>query len=141
MVTGRGPIFHVSPLLITTFSVLHMAPTENDDVDFVYPPHILTNPSPTILAPRNRQIDTYNPIVLDGIVGDHRTYRAADSEESHRLQPLQPKRHPPPRIPHRTTIIKTNAVYRFLLNFSLNRGLVKNARLCVVDDDSTSASA
>jgi hypothetical protein len=129
----------------TTFDLLRKASTENDVVAFVYPPHILTDPEKclnrAILAPTNRQINTYNNIVLDRIVGDQRTYIATDSlKEAADCNLRSPnsildyvRHHPPPGIPNHTTIIKTNAVYRLLRNFSVDRGLVKNARVCVVD--------
>ena len=39
----------------------------------------------------------------------------------------------PPGLPNHTLTIKTNGVYHLLRNFSLDRGLVKNVRVVVVD--------
>ena len=128
-----------------SFHILRNTSSENDVVDFVYPPHILSDPDAclkrAILAPTNRQIDTYNTLVLGRIEGVQKTYIATDSLKEaadHNLRSpnsiLDYVRHnPPPGIPNHTAVIKTNCIYRLLRNFSVDRGLVKNARVCVVD--------
>ena len=42
-------------------------------------------------------------------------------------------RQTPPGLPSHTLTIKTGGVYRLLQNFSLDRGLVKNVRVVVID--------
>ena len=128
-----------------SFDLLHSASTEKEVIDFVYPPAVLDDPQAclnrAILAPTNRQIDVYNAMVLDRVVGDEKIYMATDSlKEADDCNLRSPnaildyvRHHPPPGIPHHATIIKTNGVYRLLRNFSVDRGLVKNARVRVVD--------
>ena len=126
------------------FDLLRNTSCETDIVDFVYPPNVLANPraclNRAILAPTDRQIDAYNTIVLGRVTGEEKTYMATDSlKEAANCNIRTPNaiidyvRHHPPGLPPHQVTIKTNAVYRLLRNFSVDRGLVKNARVCVVD--------
>jgi hypothetical protein len=113
-------------------------------IDFVYPQHILSNPAEClkslILVPTNKQINAYNNTILDRIEGEQRTYVSADLlKEAEDTDIRSPNaildyvaRHPPHGIPPHATMIKTNALFRLLRNFSIERGLVKNTRLLVV---------
>ena len=62
--------------------LLHQLPTQEDVINFVYPPTILQQPhlcvSRNILAPTNAQIDHYNTAILDRIEGESRNYYATD---------------------------------------------------------------
>ena len=127
---------------------LHMMQSttvKNDLIDFVFPPDILSNPSScltrSILAPTNRQVDNYNKTILDSIPEEPMLYMATDTlkeaSDSNLRSPNSildfVSRHPPPGMPPFTVEIKKNAVYRLLRNFSIDRGLVKNARVVVTD--------
>lgn len=109
-------------------------------IDYVYPAHLLTNPllcsRRSILAPTHRQVDQYNAAVLGNIDGITRTYHAADSLKEADDVGIDfagtvmdfVAQYTPPGLPAFTINIKTNAIYRMLRNFSLDRGLVKNVR-------------
>jgi ATP-dependent DNA helicase PIF1 len=118
---------------------------KNDLVDYVFPPEVIANPisclTRSILAPTNRQVDDYNATILDRIDGDSISYMARDSlkeaEENNLRSPNSVldfvSRNQLPGMPPFTLTIKKNAVYRLLRNFSIERGLVKNARVVITD--------
>jgi ATP-dependent DNA helicase PIF1 len=112
----------------------------------------------SILAVTNQQIEYYNLRVLRHIHGEERTYYATDSVKdlddnqigvanSTRLFPssadensdtLDPHdmlsiftKYTPPGCPPWALTVKEGAVYRLLRNFSISKGLVKNARVLV----------
>lgn len=120
-----------------------IAASAREVIDFVFPPDVLAHPHTAakraILAPTNRQIDSYNADVISMVNGHQQTYLAADSIKEVDDADL----HTPdslldyalqrsiPGFPSHTLTVKTNGVYRLLRNFSLDRGLVKNARAVV----------
>ena len=130
----------------STIAMLHIFPrtTCRDDLlSFVFPDDILCNPflslSRSILAPTNAQIAEYNRRMLARLPGAEKTYLAADFiKESDDQSTVPPTAlldylslHPPPSLPPPTLSLKTGAVCRMLRNFSVDRGLVKNARVVV----------
>jgi ATP-dependent DNA helicase PIF1 len=117
--------------------------TEHELIDFVYPPHVLAHPvsctNRAILAPTNLQVDRYNSLILDMIPSEERIYYASDSiketDEANLSQPLPildylAVKHLP-GIPPYALRIKTNTYFRLLRNLSIDRGLVKNARVVI----------
>ena len=118
--------------------------TPENLIDFVYPPDILPDPQAclrrAILAPTHIQVDAYNKNILQRIEGETRTYLSADTlKEAEDVGLAQPDsvldyvaQHTPPGFPHHTLEIKTNAIFRFLRNFSIDLGLVKNIRVVVI---------
>jgi ATP-dependent DNA helicase PIF1 len=114
-------------------------------IDFVYPLHVLQLPleclTRAILAPTNAQVDEYNTHVLNNVLGLTRTYFATDDlKESRDVQLPAPTdmldyvaHHTPPGMPPHNLPIKTNAVFRLMRNLSIDRGLVKNVRVVVID--------
>ena len=128
--------------------LLHMLPVANtaeELIDFVFPPDILLHPEAclkrSILAPTNRQISHYNELVLDRLMGNEKTFYAADTlKEADECGLISPDstldyvaRQTPPGLPDHELKIKTNAVYRLLRNFSVDQQLVKNVRVVVTD--------
>lgn len=134
---GAGPEIPLSMLNTTTESS-HL-------MHFVYPPEILRDPvaclKRAILAPTHKQVDSYNNEIIKQVQGDARTYLAADTlKEAEDTGILSPgatldyvARQTPPGLPPHSLTIKTNAIYRLLRNFSLDRGLVKNVRVVVTE--------
>jgi hypothetical protein len=134
---GAGPEIDLSILNTTTD-----APSLTT---FVYPPQILRDPIASlkraILAPTHKQVDAYNDNIIDQVEGYTRTYLAADTlkevEDTGLLPPSAVldyvAKQTPPGLPLHTLVIKTNAVFRLLRNFSLDRGLVKNVRVVVTE--------
>jgi len=100
--------------------------TVEDLVDFVYPPHILTDPSSclkrAILCPTNAQVNKYNDTIVSHIDGIQRSYLAADSlQEAEEVGLMPPQNildyvaaHTPPGLPQHTLTIKINAVYHLM---------------------------
>ena len=125
--------------------VLLHAHSPEELIDFVFPREVLLDPmrclTRSILAPTNDQIDHYNDKLVSRLPGDSRTYFAADtireSDESNIIPPasiLDYNRKRPPRgIPPATLTIKVGMMCRIMRNFSIDRGLVKNARVIVTD--------
>jgi ATP-dependent DNA helicase PIF1 len=117
----------------------------SDIIDFVYPPQILCNPSSClergILAPTNKQVDSYNDILLERVQGVSKQYMAADSIKEATVDGMTSPdatldfvaRQTPPGLPPHHLLIKTHAVYRLLRNLSLDRQLVKNVRVVVTE--------
>ena len=125
-------------------SCLHSVLTDEDLIQFVFPPDLLKYPHlcarRSILAPTNRQIDAYNANIISRIEGSSRTYLAADSlmeiedaglESPDAILDFVAHRTIPGLPPH-TLSVKVGGVYRLMRNFSLDRGLVKNVRAVVV---------
>jgi hypothetical protein len=116
-----------------------------DIIQFVYPNHILQDStsclSHAILALTNQQVDHYNNMILQHIHRTQWVYLATDSlkeVDNAGLVSLDSTldyvaRQTPPDLPTHTLTIKTNRVYRLLRNFSLDRGLVKNVWVVVID--------
>jgi len=125
--------------------LLEHVESEEDIISFVFPPHILAEPSlclaRAILAPTNAQIGHYNSIILNRLPGECRTYLAADSlKEANDNNVVPPgsildyvARKPPTGLPPSDLRVKVGAVYRILRNFSVDRGLVKNTRVVVTE--------
>lgn len=128
-----------------SLDMLERARDSEDLLGFVYPPHIISDPiaclSRAILAPTNRQVDTFNDAVLDRIDGISATYFAADSfREGEDVGIVPPAsvldyaaRTPLPGLPPHMLTIKSNCVFRLMRNFSIDRGLVKNTRVVVTN--------
>ena len=110
---------------------------------FVFPDDVLADPfeclSRSILAPTNAQIDEYNRRILARLPGNSKTYVCADQiKEGEDETSIPPAtlldyvvRHPPPGLPPSNLCLKKGAVCRILRNFSVDRGLVKNARVVI----------
>jgi ATP-dependent DNA helicase PIF1 len=134
---GAGPDVSLDMLDIVTDA--------EDIMQFVYPDHVLQNSasclSRAILAPTNQQVDHYNDVILQRVHGTQHVYLAADTlKEANSAGLISPDsaldyaaRQTPPGLPSHTLTVKVNGVYRLLRNFSLDRGLVKNVRVVVVD--------
>ena len=110
---------------------------------FVFPPIILRQPlaclKRALLAPTHVQVNSYNEEILARVEGTARTYLAADSLKEISGSGIQTPdstldyvaRQCPNGLPHHTIMVKTNAIFRLLRNFSLDRGLVKNVHVVV----------
>jgi hypothetical protein len=128
-----------------SLEMLDRRDTPEEVLDFVFPLETIQDPltclSRAILAPTNRQVDSYNADILRLIEGNVHTYRAADTfKEGDDLGIIPPTsvfdfvaRNTPPGLPPHALTIKTNAVFRLLRNFSVDRGLVKNTRVVVTN--------
>jgi len=127
-----------------------------DIINFVYGQNITNDPAAClrrcILAPTNAQVDLYNAAVLNLLPSPSRQYHAADSLEEHAqvagavnaasdvdsplpnpdavLDYVRCRR--PSGVPDYSLTVKVGGVYRLLRNFSIDQGLVKNARVVVV---------
>jgi hypothetical protein len=106
------------------------------------------------LAPTNAQVDQYNSTVLNLLTSTSRQYNAADALEEHieaveaaNINPDVDSDSPLPNpdavldyvryrrpngMPDYNLTMKVGGVYRLLRNFSIDLGLVKNARVVVV---------
>ena len=129
-------------------SALHLLSTVDDVINFVYPLHVLPHPelcvARNILAPTNAQIDEFNDIILSRVDGESQEYFASDhiqeseaaTQNGHTLDATSildyATRHTFPGIPPYRVTVKTNGVYRLLRNFSIDEGLVKNARVRII---------
>jgi hypothetical protein len=134
---GAGP--DVSLDMLDIFS------DAEDIMQFVYPDHVLQDTTSclgrAILAPTNQQVDHYNNVILRRVHGTQRVYLAADSlKEANNAGLISPDsaldyvaRQTPPGLPSHTLTVKTNGLYRLLRNFSLDRGLVKNVRVVIIE--------
>jgi len=126
-----------------------------DVISFVYGQNIINDPAAClrrcILAPTNAQVDLYNAEVLNLLHSTSRQYHAADSLEEHTevaemanvgssgdshlpnpdaiLDHVRYRR--PNGMPDYSLTAKVGGVYRLLRNFSIDMGLVKNARVVV----------
>ena len=124
---------------------LKQASSMEELIDFVFPTPILENAvecnNRCILAPLNQQIDTYNQLVLRQVSGTQREYLSADKlKEADGVGLAIPEhnaiidaaaQHSPPGFPPHQLFVKTNAIYRLLRNFSVDKGLVKNRRVII----------
>jgi hypothetical protein len=125
--------------------MLHVVRDTESLIVFTFPDDVIQNLSAcvtrSILAPTNRQIDRYNDQILARIDEEEKTYVAADSlkeaDDSGCMFPDSAldylARNTPPGIAEHKIKIKKNAVYRMLRNFSIDRQLVKNARVLVIN--------
>jgi len=145
---GEGPRVDLSFLTHTT--------DIEDVIGFVYDRNVLNNPTTClrrcILAPTNAQVDVYNNAVLDLLPSASRQYHAADSLEEldevmGAMDPdsdvdsplpspdavLDYVRHRRPNgMPDHNLVVKVGGIYRLLRNFSIELGLVKNARVVII---------
>ena len=134
---GAGPVINLDMLSITT--------DKEEIINFVFPASVLLDPSTCltrgILAPTNKQVDEYNSIILDRVHGQTKLYYASDSLKEASDIGLDSEcsildyvaRRSPYGLPPHCLVIKTNAVYRLLRNFSIDRQLVKNVRVVVTE--------
>ena len=132
------------------FEGLHHARSISDLIQFVFPEHVIGNPTlclkRNILAPKNSQVDAYNSTILDRLPGTPTLFCAADSLEEHSniLADSESDILPAPDaildyvakvrpngMPDHTLRIKLGGVYRLLRNLSVDRGLVKNTRVLI----------
>ena len=121
-----------------------------DMINFVFPDDVLADPlqcvTRAILAPTNAQIDAYNEHILCRIQGLSRQYMSADSLQEGQADDDEDASsipyssvldyvasHPPTGMPPAKLTVKVGAVYRIMRNFSVERGLVKNACVLVTD--------
>ena len=142
----------LTPLLMTDVDLTLLQTTASKDemIHFVFPEHILSQPhkclTRAILAPTNAQINTYNEKILQRVHGQSRHYISADSlledrsdneEDTHAIPYSSVldylAHHPPTAIPPSRLNVKVGGMYRIMRNFSIERGLVKNARVVVTD--------
>ena len=145
---GAGPRINLSLLTCVT--------NTSEVIDFVYDEDTILNPTAClrrcILAPTNAQVNAYNEAVLKLLPSTSRRYYAADSLEEHSgvidevspdsndLSPLPNpdaildyvRRQHPNGMPDYSLTVKVGGIYRLLRNFSIDLGLVKNARVEVV---------
>jgi len=138
---GAGPEVDVN--------IMQQIATREELINFVFPEQVLHDPvqclTRSILAPTNEQIDFYNGEILARLPGIGRLYLAADSikecpegdENSNIIAPASlldyVTRHRPIGIPPGNLLVKVGGVYRIMRNFSVDRGLVKNARVVITD--------
>jgi ATP-dependent DNA helicase PIF1 len=135
---GAGPEISLSSMLTQVNEL-------QDVLYFVYPDDILRDPlrclKKSILAPTNRQVDVYNQTIIKRICGEERTYMAVDSlKEVNAAGLVSPDsaldyiaKQNPPGLPPHTLTIKINGIYRLIHNLSIDRGLVKNVRVIIMD--------
>ena len=135
---GAGPIVQIP--------FVRQGSTADDLIDFVFPPTVLNDPigcsHRSILAPLNQQIDIYNQKVMLRVSGNVREYLSADKlKEAESVGLATSERNsildtavrcPPPGFPAHQLIVKTNAIFRLLRNFSVDKGLVKNRRVIIL---------
>ncbi len=119
----------------------------NDLIDFVFPPIILNNPIQcshrSILTPLNNQINSYNQQVMEWVTGNIWEYLSADRLKEADSVGLAISEwntiidtatwFPPLGFPAHQLIVKTNAVFHLLCNFSIDKGLVKNKCVIVLE--------
>ena len=134
---GAGPEIDISFLARTT--------EKENLISFVFPPIILLDPltclNRGIIVPTNRQVNEYNSIILERVIGEQRQYFAADSLKEaseiglniERCTLDYVARQTPHGLPPHCLLIKKNAIYRLLRNFSIDRQLVKNVRVVVTE--------
>ena len=125
--------------------ILQHACSSNDLIDFVFPQNVLLDPvqclTRAILAPTNEQIDYYNAKLVSRLPGQSQTYFAADSiceSDEMDIIPVASildynSKRPPIGMPPAKLTIKIGTMCRIMRNFSLDRGLVKNARVVVTN--------
>ena len=115
---------------------------------FVFPDEILRNPihclTREILAPTNEQIDWYNNDILEGFTRNSRCDLATDSilecpdgDENDVIAPVSfldyVAKHPTIGIPPASLEVKVGGVYLIMINFSIDRGILKSVRVFVTD--------
>jgi ATP-dependent DNA helicase PIF1 len=134
---GAGPDVSLSMLSLTT--------DKEELIKFVFPPPLLRDPYAClgrgIIAPTNKQVDEYNSTILNRVQGMTKLYLAADSLKEATESGLMSDgalldyvaQRTPPGLPPHSLLIKTNAVFRLLRNFSVDQQLVKNVRVLVTD--------
>lgn len=126
-----------------SLDMLERTDTAEELISFVFPPPLTSDPvaclGRAILAPTNRQVDSYNDTMLNLINGSTTTYMSADSfREGSDQGIIAPAsildyvaRNTLPGLPPHALTIKTNCIFRLLRNFSIDRGLVKNTRVVI----------
>lgn len=136
---GAGPEVNLS--------MLQSCATMRDLIQFAFPDEILLSPEMcfgrAILAPTNAQIDTYNSVVVGKIPGPSRMFISSDSlkeiEDTGMLDATPDAMldwaatHSMPGIPANKLTLKRGMVARLMRNISIDRALVKNTRMTIVD--------
>lgn len=127
-----------------SFEGLNIVYAMEEILDSVFPNTVLGNEiecvESCILAPTNRQVHTYNNAILNRVEGEERICVSADTLKEADDAGLVPPSsvldyvvsHTPPGLPEHHLRIKIGGIYRLLRNFSIQRGLVKNARIRIV---------
>ena len=130
-----------------SLSFLKTCTTMNQLIEFAFPDDILNFPemcfSRAILAQTNVQINAYNEVIVNKLPGPSRFYLASDSlkeVEDTDLLTASPDgvldwaaTHMLPGLPAHRLTLKRGVVAHLMRNLSIDRGLVKNARLVIVD--------
>ena len=126
-----------------SFKIMACTSSHQNLIDFVFPPQVLTQPlmclKRAILVPTNKQVNKYNNIILRQLDGDKRSYFTADTLKEVNNSNLTSStsilnyitQHPPPGMPAHKIDFKENTVFCLLHNFSINGGLVKNAKVVI----------
>lgn len=113
----------------------------NHAVEFLFPPDILQDPEQctqrAFLSPLNVFVDNFNNVVLEALPGDYESYFSSDVlKEADQAPPDAPEQTPdylamlshPNTPPHRLDL-KVNAICAVQRNISVEKGLVRNARV------------
>ena len=134
-----------------TIPFVESTTSKEDFINFVFPNEILREPSicltRCILAPTNKQVNYFNKKILMKLDTEPKTYYATDSiKETDELDPeydigLLNLDHSsildlfttqtPPGLPPHSLQLKTGSICRLMRNFSIDNGLVKNARVLI----------
>ena len=118
-----------------------------DLVQFAFPDQILNYPEMcfgrAILAPTNAQINDYNSKILTKIVGRSQTFIVSDSlkeVKEAKISNASPDAmldwaalHGIPGLPTSRLTVKRGMLAHLMRNLSIDRGLVKNARMAVIN--------
>ncbi|OBZ79596.1 ATP-dependent DNA helicase PIF1 [Grifola frondosa] len=128
---------HTSLNLLSSVSTLHEA------VDFLFPPHILSEPDLCLqrafLTPKNIFVDEFNDIMLDRLPGDTITYYSSDSLKENEDQPIHTLDATPNYlatleyhgVPPHFLHLKVGAICTIQRNLSVEKGLVCNSHVVV----------
>ena len=119
--------------------------TPNLDVAtaFLFPPNILATPQAcafrSFLSPLNVKVDLFNAHILEGLPTESKTYYSSNSireqeENDHSIHDLDFLNNLSfPGIPNHQLDLKVNSICCLMRNMSIKEGLVKNARVVVVE--------
>ena len=118
-----------------------------DLIQFAFPDQILNYPKMcvgrAILAPTNAQINDYNSKILTKIVGRSQTFIVSDSLKEVKeaeISNASPDAmldwaalHGIPGLPTSRLTVKRGMLACLMRNLSIDRGLVKNARMAIIN--------
>jgi len=129
-------------------NIMQKLASREELMHFVFPDEILQNPihclTRAILAPTNEQIDRCNNNILERFTRNSRCDLATDSilecpdgDENDVIAPVSlldyVAKHPTIGISPASLKVKVGGVYRIMINFSIDRGIVKCVRVFVTD--------